>query len=524
MVILDGRHISTVAAFRAEVAAVKYHKHKRERFVTLLKTLDSETRQLLTFCCWHCLFNFRFQAIDESKYYSIPPREGGDPAFEAFIDLLRYYNRRKVTPSREQILIHFLSGCSGERQDFYLSLLSKGFIKDLPLTDIQLELELNEIDAGEIYGSISRLKTGFSELSYPVVISAIHSADFPLCAYVKHAKGQHSLSFQHEQGTFVKIDPLLPADTRYIITPKLALLGFAGALPSGRTILHPIDYFGSMKEFRLYRKGRAELPFEQRIRELRTFQAGNFLTQVTTQYVGFANSEQEVLPELVKAMCGSGYNQAVISDQDTARTGRAFTAGVSTTVGVIESFLVENGQAAGFQIWFNGALFPVAFDFSGRNNALLHDIAPCKGKLLEFLYLHVGAESVGVGTKILWDAPLWRPKRMKHRGIYIEKCALCGSVTNPHARRGVCKSCERNLYQIFDQYGPDNWIIPAKPTREKRLKSCWEPRLLNTVRYVHKGCLLEAREDGCWRFKSQEENERNRGENNEPGNADVLHQ
>lgn len=495
--------INQVSLFRNEVASIKFHKHKRERFVSLLNNLSPEATKLLTFCCWHCLFNFRFQSIDESKYYTIPATEGGNPDFQEFLEVLKFYNRRKVTSGREKTLIQFLSLCSKDQQDFYLSLFSKAFIKDLPLVDIQLELDLNEIDAGEIYGTIQRLGTSFANLQFPVLISSISSTDFPMCLYAKSAHGIHSLSFQHELGNFLKVDPLLPADTKFIINPKLAVVGFCGAENNGRNIFHPIDFYGSLQEFGLYRKGKASLDFAERVKELRAFQADNFLTQVTTQYVGFANSEQQVLPELVKAMSGSGFSRAVITDCETARTGKAFTVNVSTTVGIIESFHSSDSIATGFSCWFNGRLFPVAFDFSGKNNALLHSIDPCKGKLLEFLYLKVGLERIAVGTRILWDQKPWRPKRMRVLGIRVEKCALCGSTGHPNARRSVCKSCEANLYATFDKFGPDVWMQPTKIMKEKRRASCWEARLLNTVGYVQEGCLLVAREDGCWMFKSQ---------------------
>lgn len=497
--------IQAVYDFRNSVAGTNYHKHKRELFLSGLNSMSPDATELLTFCCWHCLFNIRITPVDASKYFVVPEAPEGNPEFGQFLEVLKFYNRKPVRPKNEKFLIEFLARCSRYNQDFYLSLLSKSFIKNLPLVDVQLELDLNGVDPGEIYGTVSRITTSFSDLQFPVVISAVDSEEFALCCHLKRSTSGGSFSYQHELGHYVKIPKLLNTDSKFIITPKYTVVGYSGEpIRGAKDVFHPIDFFESPKEFHNYRKELGERPLADRVASLRGFQADNYLRQISHQYVGYAETEEEVLSEVMKVMRGSPYHKAIISDGDTAKTGKAFVVRVSTTVGIIEDFYVVDGKALGFRIWFNGELFSVAFDFTGRNNALLRDIKITQGKLIEFLYLHMGSNSVGVGIQVLWDAKLWRPNRMKRRGIRIEKCVVCGGTNNPHADRGVCKTCERNMYRIFKQFGPDTWMMPRKYTREKRRASCWEPKIMNIVQYKHQGHLLEAREDGCWRFKTIE--------------------
>jgi hypothetical protein len=310
-----------------------------------------------------------------------------------------------------------------------------------------------------------------------------------------------------EDGALRTVDPLLPVDMQYIGSPRFTIAGYAKPSPTtGRTILHPVDYFDTLKEFRHYLRASNAPPYPERIEKLRRFQQANLLTQITTDYIGLAHREEEVLPEVVKVMEGAAHEYIMLTDGNTLMTGQAHAVEVRSTCGIIDGFWGNPGVVDGengFRVWFNGELFNVAFSFCGRNNSLLNNISLVRGKLLEFLYIKMGITRIGVGRKVLWDTPAWRPKRLRGSALRIEKCALCGDTKSRHARRGICQVCETNLYRFFAQYGPDFWITPASGMAGKRRRTAWEPSLLNAIKFRLHGHLLEAREDGCWRFTSQ---------------------
>lgn len=485
-------HLSEVMAFHEELSSIKFHKTKRDRFTQRVATLSGEGLWLLTFCSWFSLFNFRFKQIDESLYYAVPVREENESTFKEFIDVVRFFNRKKVTPSREGILIKFLMTCDQAHKDFYLSILTKQFVKALPLVDVQTVLDLDSIEVQSIYGPIEILTSGFSDLEYPVAVRSLPDPSYPLCVFAKEPHNQ--LSWQLDQGEFRKVSHLLPADVVYANTPRYTLVGFADSAKQG-VRFYPVDFFPTSAAFR---SGAGEYP--ARVEALQQFLTSNLLTQTATSPIRVARSEPEVLPAVLEVMAGAESAYICLSDRNTHKTGKAYAVEVRVTTGIIDSFWVEAGSVRGFMLWFNGELFPCTFSFGGLNNALLNSIEHVQGKLLEFLYIKIGGKKVGVGRQLLYSAPTWRVRRLRGSDMMIEKCIMCGTTETPHSVRGICHQCERNLHRFWKQYGPDNWIPISNTLRRNRRKACWEPSLMNAVDYWIKGHRLVAREGGEWMF------------------------
>lgn len=487
-------HVDEVIELHSQLIKM-HHREKRQRFSQLLATLSDEAKWLMTFCVWFSLFNLRFHAIEEAAYYSIPCSVDNKTTFQDFLEVIRFFNRKKVTPTRERVLIRFISSCDATYKEFYLKVLSKTFRKGLPLTEVQTHLPIESIDLQEVYGPLQLLQTDFSELTYPVAISVITAPDSPFVVFAKEPFG--TFSFRQDGGVLLAADNPIPNDALYVHTPRYTLAGFA----EKKGQFTAVDYFDTLKEYREYIKG-ADKPWKKRIEKLRGFLAGNLLTETETGYVGFANSEEEIIPEISKVMHDTDKGYVVLVDQDTARTGKAFAVEARKVEGIIDSFWIDDERARGFYVWFNGDLFPVEFPFTGKNNAILRSITPVKNKLLEFLYVKIGVNRLGVGREILWKKNPWREKRFRGKNLYIEKCIFCGTTAQRHKNKGICHSCECHLYYLFRQYGGDVWIPPGRITNEKRRQSGWEYTLLNCADYHFQGHILEARDDGYYRFRA----------------------
>lgn len=490
-------HIDEVIELRQRLLST-HSVGRRKTFPELLKGLSEEGRWLLTFFLWFSLINFRFHGVEEAQYFSIPAQMENKAAFRDFIEVVRYFNRRRVTPTRERVLIKFLASCNAKYRDFYLLSFSKKFAKGFPLHEVQTMLNLDSIDIQEVYGAVKLLQTTFSDLKYPVAISTMSAPDHPLSVVGREPNGIYAL--RQEDGSMVPANNPIPNDLQFIHTPRFTLVGFAGK----KGEFTAIDMFPMMQFYRRYTRGDSEVPWPERVRNLRDFLHGNLLHEVHAGYLGFATNETELIPEIVQVMQESENPYVVLADQDTAKTGDAFAVEVRPVEGQIEDYWIEDGIPKGFLIWFNGSLFPVAFSFTGKANAMLRAIDPLRGKLLSFLYIKIGEARVGVGREVLWHKKPWRTARLRGSKAYIEKCIFCGTTEQRHTNHGICHSCECNLYHHYRVYGPSKWITPSRKTTDKRAAGGWEPSFLNSMRYCFKGHVLEAREDGCWRFRPDE--------------------
>jgi hypothetical protein len=500
-------HIQEVIAAHTELSETVYWKEKRKRFSFLVPGLSEEATWLLTFSVWFCVFNFRFNKVDESRFYNMPPQGVNKVAFTDFLKVIQHYNRLNITLRREKPLVEFLLRCDKSHYDFYMALMSKSFIKVLPLTEVQKVLDLDSIEVGDVYGPIQLLKTDFTDLEYPVAITSLATPVAPLSVSVKEASRYRS--FQLQEGKFTKVPDAIFKDRPYINTPIYTLVGYADILQACRNkqvvetqLFYPVDYFDSLKQYHSHlRDLKVPVPpFPERVGKLRKFLKDNYLTQIKSSYVGFAEKSSELLPEILKVVEDNEETYVVLSDKNTSKTGIAFAVDVRTTQGIIEDYWIAGGEALGFRVWFNGHLFNCTYNFSGRNSALLNNIHNTRNKPLKFVYIKVGEHLIGIGKEILWHTLPWRPRRRRFSAIRFEKCVLCGSADNAHTTQGLCAPCEINLRYHFARHEIGEWIEASRGMIIKRRRECWEPQMLNAAGVHFQGTYLEAREDGSWRF------------------------
>lgn len=501
-------HIKEVIDMQSELSQIKYWRDRHARFRQIVYEMTEEAKWLLTFAVWFTTHNTRHKAVTESRYYMIEPSTTTDVQFVDFIKLIQQYSRKFVCNKNEEPIIKFLGRCDREHFGFYLSLLSKEFPKTLPTAEVYDVLDLGCIDLQEIYGPIEILQTNFSELDYPVAVMLLPDPDYKLS--VQSREPRRTFSYYQNEGKLKATKDLLVIDSKYISTPRYTLVGYSDILEvkvrrkqMERFILHPVDYFDTFKEFRMYLKGRKNaktLPFKERIAKLKAFLDANYLRQISKTQIGYAENEQELAQQVAQLYPKEGAGYLVVTDNNTARTGKASAVPVRNTYGTIRDLWVDGDVPRGFHVWFNGGITQVPFDFSGANNALLNKPGYVNLKLLEFTYIKIGSLPIYIGKSIHWDRLQW--KNYKHSsGAYIEKCVLCGGTDHPHKHQGLCRVCEINIRYYYGKYGRDSWITPSNSMKAKRFISGWESKLLNMMNASFKDCFLEAREDGCWRFR-----------------------
>lgn len=506
-------HVSELVTLQDELSSIKYYKERHNAFRRLVPELSDRANWLITFAVWFCEHNSRFNKMDVSRYYSLQPTDIQQVTFYDFIKLIQKYNRKRVDHKNEIYIVKFLQGCDPVHFNFYLSLFSKTFIKSLPITEVYDVLDMGKIDLQDIYGAIEMLQTSFSELSYPVAITMLPDPDYKLVVQSREPRKTYSY-YQHGSKLKVTKD-LISLDAKMINTPRYTVIGYSDVKlltnrkkMEQRTIIYPLDYFGTFKEYRGYVKTKTDryqyTPFKERIENLKGFLHDNYLRQFVKTPIGFAETSSELIQELHRLYPRDGSTFVIVTDNNTARTGKAVAIPVTSTAGMIHSIWISEGIPKGFRVWFNGELHDVLFDFSGANGAILNDPAIVLNKMLEFVYIRIGTDEVFLSKHINWEQLQWKNSRIKS-GAYIEKCALCGGTDQPHKLQGLCKVCEINIRKYFTNYGPGVWIPPSRRMSLKRGLSGWAPKILLACKPSFKGHYIEARDDGYWTFRFDEE-------------------
>lgn len=482
--------VTEVYRFAHRIRELKFHKHKKEAFIVGVSTLSERGCWLLSFACWNCLFNSRFVRINASLFHSIVTRDD-NATFQDFIRLLRHYEGAKVTSRREGELTKFLARCSPEHHTFYLSLLDKSFIEHLPMFEVQSHLHIDDITVDEVYAA-PLAASAFAGLSYPVAVRALVS---DVMDVVTLSKTPAHLRFQRVEGR-ARLD--VPANLRR--DAKLcanAHFGMAGVLAADGK-LYPFDFSIGVLQ-----------GYPERVKELTGFIRRSLLSGIDDGPIAVAESAAD-LPAVLRVAAGHipTPTQILFSDESSSVTGKVFCVDSRMALGIIESLWVEDGEAKGFKVWLNGSIHDCIHAFPGKENTLLGRPELLYGEVLQMFYIKLDptAPPVLIANEVLWDARKWRDKRMRGSSVQIEKCVLCGSTQWPHASRGLCRRCECNLQFWFAKYPPGEWIPETvRKFNESRYLSCWEPAMLNAARCRYKGYLLEARDDGMWRFADDPE-------------------
>lgn len=504
--------IKEIVKIQSELVPIRYWRDRQEHFSRRVRELEESTKSLLTFCVWFTMHNIRFKPVLASRYYTIKPSTVNEVDFIDFIKLIHKYNRKVVTATNEIHIIRFLQLCDQQHFEFYLSLISKDFTSTIPTTEVHNLLDLGIIDAEDIYGRIELLQTSFSELSYPVAVMLMQDPDYSLVVHAKEPR--RTFSFYQNSGKMRATTDFLTTDKGFINTPRYTLVGYSNP----RRIQHrrktedildiyPIDYFDTFLEFRRYRRGsrkKPAVPFKERMLKLKQFLANNYTRQIHKEEIGIAETEKELVHRILELCPDKGAGYLVVTDKDTARTGKAHAIPVVSTYGIIQDIWVDEGVVKGFNLWFNGRLIQCPFEFKGANNSLLNNPELVHQKMLEVTSIRVGDNQIILGKEIQWEKVSWKPYR--HKGIIcVEKCAMCGGIETPHKRQGICNSCEASFKYYYSVHGTDVWIKETPSIRNKRLNSGWCPEMLTNINVQFKDAYVEARTDGSWRFRYDKE-------------------
>ena len=480
-------HVREVCLLVSEVSAIKYQMHKKREFASQVDSLSAPGKWLLSFCYWQCLFNPRFKHVDETAYFGVPYEGSGvNNSFLDFIEVLRQYDRIKITPRRGAELGKFLSGTNLVHREFYLGLIGGTFIDGLPQHEAQQALDIDDIISEEIY-AVTELHSSFGTLAYPIALRPISDEAKPVLGGV--TKKGTGIYYHGDK-------PNVARDVKFSSWPQFCLTGFNIC---GK--FYPTDCF-TPDEWVDYSKGRNRASsYEDRLDSLCSFLVHNLITEMDEDAPELLHSEDDLVYALNWMIPKTGPKRILLTDSRSSYTGEARTFDVSTANGVIEKLWIVDGAPKGVEVWFNGSIRHIPYVFEGTEQAILTAHDRLVDQPFRFYRLLINNEEILIGQTILWDAKKWRPKRMKKTRLWIEKCALCGTTSQKHASRGVCKSCEINLRYYFDKHGVGTYIKPSTPMRRSRLATCWHPDLLNACLVAHQGYLVRANSDGYFVFE-----------------------
>lgn len=485
-----------------KIKAIKYYIKKKAVLVETIESMTPTEKTMFTFFCWFAILNTKWKAIEVSRYYYTPTGEVNKVTFHDFIRLLRRFNGMVISKSREPAVAKFLSLCDKPHKDFFLSVLSRSWIRDFTVTDLQQRLDLDSISGEEVYGGVAYLRTSFSELTYPVALRSV--PNFTILSRYIFTREPYSniLKYITDEHGIVNnlVRPKVKLEADISTSPRFTLGGY-----HCRDEFFPFDYFSCKEEVEDYLEGREVTPYAVRIEGLNNHLTNNLVVLTDDSPLALVSSEDELPHALNKVIGSAKWADILITDNNSLRSGVTHKVTCRVATGAIAEMWIEEGQAKGVKIWFNGVIAECGYTFKGKENSLLSNPDSIKGATFEFFYIKIGGNSYLIGNAIRWGQKRWRTRKQRATFIDIDKCILCGGTNWRHANHGICSSCEANLPYYFEKYGVGTWIEPSGQMQKKRWASSWEPSLLNAAKYRHKGNLLVADEDGRWQFKEDAE-------------------
>lgn len=497
MITATEQDIREVQGLVAAVAAAKYPRHKKDKFTELVQGLTDNQRTLTAFLCWFCLSNTRFHKIETSRYHFLPEADSNAATMEDFITMVKYYERSKITISREAELCKFLAKCDSFHKDFFLLVMSHGFTVGLPMAEVQAELDLDQFSTEELYSHATALRTKFADLEYPVFVRPVPATDLRL---VLLAKEPHSIRMYNVlEGGYLETGPPtadLLRDVKCATTSRFSMLGYLAS----DGVLYPVAIFSSLQEY----KGSIVSGATAQHMDIAWYFQSNMVTYIDDSNVSYIIDGEAAYP--IKSVVGTtAATKLLVYDGSVVRNTPQHYVEARIAHGVVEELWVEDGVAEGLTVWFNGELRKCSYDFTGNNNAMLGSIDLMNNKPIAFYYVTMGAGiTYLIGKELKWRDKAWRTSRLRGSDIWIEKCVFCGSVSRPHDSRGMCRVCYHSLFHHFSKCDKDVWM-PSSPQKLKdRQATCWEPSLLNAVNYQHQGYVVKAKGDK-WGFFSDDE-------------------
>lgn len=512
--------ILEILEFVAKVKADKYWPRKKQLFSQLSIRLSEPAQFLFSYCVSFSLFNRRWIAVDLSRYNTVKLSATNKTTFKDFLNLTKSLVGKRVTPTRERLLIDFLQDCDEQFYSFYRLLLERNFHDQLPATEIQTLFELDDICLDDTYADVQAIQ-GQTDLVFPVAITKIKNPRAMLVVQSRIANGTSwNRTLLEGKLTRVKTE-LLKEQKSFLKTNQYTIAGYLDSedreIPVQKskrikTIeslkFIPVDIFKNYSEYKKYFDGGPCADFKARISKLNRFLHTNFTTQIVDDYIGYAQDELELDIEVRKVLgSDTSPTHLLLTNNDTARVNKIHAVECVRVQTIIDNYWVHEGAVLGFLAWHNGRLNKVSFDFSGKSNVLLNSLTLIKNKVLDSIYVDLGLQKVYNGVELKFNAKSWRVRPLGETGILLEKCAMCGSDDTYHEQGGLCKTCYNNLNYYYESYGQDVDIKPSKIMAKKRRASGWEYSLLNLVNFRYKGTYIECREDGKWKFRSDEKAE-----------------
>jgi len=515
--------VAELLAVTNSIKAIKSHKEKKEFVTVTVPNLRPEVSYLFSVFLYHSLFNSRWAVIDISNYFTVRKKNANESTAEDFIKLLRAYDRKKPRLRKDSKLFKFLQLCDKPYFDFYASLLEKKFHEGLPLTECQELLNLEEVSLSDIYDPEEKVRENLEALTFPVAITRVDHIEAEFVIFVKRTDAVYCYKIVNGQlkTTWGALYNIRSTSTIFD-QPVYAVAGirvkiddpnFAGRRKATTAIRNkkrnttyykfiPMDLFKDRTEIEAYINGEEVTPFIERYKNLQEFLDYSFVFGSSDDYVGFANSEQDLQEEVTKLLGKNKQGYLVFYDENSVRTMTVSAKKCATVETVIDSLWVEGEEVKGFIVWHNAEMHKVALDLPSKHKGLLKNPQALKTRVLDCIYFRVNDKCFYFPVQFNFNSKFWGSTRA---GVYLTCCCVCGGTEYKHDGNGICTSCLMNMYNIFRRVGPNNWHNETRNQQKKRSKVGWHHSILDNAKVRFQGYRLKGRVDGAIMYVPDEE-------------------
>lgn len=478
----------------------------RERLIQGTEQLGERESYLLSFIrFFRGTDNAKWRRIDESVWWAVPPAPYQKATFGDFINVIRFYQRKKITVDNEKLLVQFLTGCTEYYQEFYLAIITKATWMNQLFSYAVLGaiVDVRKIKPEAIFGKPVPLTMTFGELAFPLCVMPCPPKDMSLCVISKVKTGNvlhvYKLPYKKGDKPFTTVGK---KGTHLFAMESFAVVGY---YDEERGKVYGFDLHRSLGSYRVWsRSGKSVFDYPERIQRLK------LLTERSLQSI-LVDSPRELAIDTLELVTAVG-SALKRSDSGFILLTREYDTPIRYQAvkckGLIDSIWTEDGVAKGLRVWHNARVLTCQFDFSGKYNALLFNSESIRGRVVDmYLFDDSSITAAAVHSVNLEEKPYTTEDIEFSDGTkgLIEKCIYCARSNIEHKARGVCNNTWMNWCRIFGSNGPDNWFSPTPTVRERRRATGWSPDLVNKVRYSYKGYVIVANEQGQLMFKSDPE-------------------
>ena len=491
-------HIQAVQ--RVLEACASTPARSRLELLPLVTALTKPERWLFTFLRY-VMGSQRWYPVDPSAYYLLPCSATQRVSFDDFVDLLRYYNKKRITPNNELELNRFLMGCTEQLREFYLTVLERpAWLSSVfSYEEMRTLTDVGSIDVAELFGNPKFKSVGWGIVAYPLTVTTVPHAELQTVRLDLVEDGANGYTYlQLPESTRKKFKKSLNLGwlkDRELVFGSGVLFGYAD-MEAGS--YYPIDYFKDSAEYLKFARGKLSLPYPVRIERLERFIHNTYARSIMRNPTVYCKRPSQLEGALGTALAQSKDSVVLVVDAKH----RAMLVPTVEHEGAVDGLWVEEGIVRGVQVWECGRKYNCGFDFRGKANALLMRPDLLHGKHVRFVaYEHLGVTAYAV-KEVLWEKRIFRTKPLN--GTRVERCIYCCRTEIKQELPGVCLYCYENFKCLLNKAGTE-WFSPSESIAKAREACGWTPEWFNSISVYYRGYKLEVDDEGRARFNDQDE-------------------